>query len=74
MLKYGKLLILVYFLEKRSDIVNRFFVNLYIIMLLGRLFKVMSKTYRFMCKIFKTMIYLKFCYIFFMNIRFLIIF
>ena len=39
-----------------------FFVNLYIIKILCRLFKVMCKKYRFMCEIFKTVIYLEFCY------------
>ena len=63
-------MILVYFFEKRSEIVIRFFENLYIIKILGRLFKLMCKNYRFMCEIFKTIIYLKFCYIFFVNISF----
>ena len=57
MLKQGKWLILVYFFEKKSEIVNRFFVNLYIIKILGRLFNIMCKNYRFMCEIFKTIIY-----------------
>ena len=33
---YGKWLILLYFFEKRSEIVNRFFVNHYIIKILDR--------------------------------------
>ena len=59
MLKQGKWLILVYFFEKKSEIVNRFFVNLYIIKILGRLFNIMCKNYKFMCEIFKTIIYFK---------------
>ena len=54
-----------------SEIVNRFFVNLYIIKILGRSIKIMYKNYRFLCEILKTIIYLKFCYIFFVNISFL---
>ena len=33
--------------------VNRFFVNFYIIKILGRLFKKLCKSYRFVCEIFK---------------------
>ena len=62
------------FFEKRSEIVNRVFANLYILKILGGLFKIMCKNYRFMCEIFKIIIYLKLCYIFFVNIRFLRIF
>ena len=60
MLKSRKCLILLYFFEKRSEIVNRFFVNFYIIKTLGRLIKLMCKNYRFMCKISKQSFILNF--------------
>ena len=40
--------------ENGSEIVvNRFFVNFYIIKILGRLFKIICKNHRFMCEISK---------------------
>ena len=47
---------------KRSEIVNSFFANLYIIKILDRLIRIMCKNYRFMCEIFETIINLKFFY------------
>ena len=64
MLKKGKWLILVYFLQNMSEIINTCFQNLYIIKSLGRSIKIMNKNYRFMFDIFKTIIYLEFCYIY----------
>ena len=71
MLKKGKWLILVYFFKKIGEIVNRFFLNLYIIKILGSSIEIVCKNYRFKCKMFKTIIYWQFCYTFFVNIGFL---
>ena len=43
-----------------SEIVISFFLNLYIIKILGRYIKIMCKNYKFMCEIFKAIIYLQF--------------
>ena len=43
-----------------GEIVNRFFVNLYIMKILGRLFKQMCKNCTFMCGIFDAIVYCKF--------------
>ena len=70
MLKIGKMADFGIFLLKMSEIVTSFYFNLYIIKILGRYIKLMCKNYRFMCENFKTIIYLQFCYIFFVNTRF----
>ena len=41
------------FLKKMSEIVIRFFLNLYIIKVLGRFIKIICENYRSMCQIFK---------------------
>ena len=39
------------FFQKMSEIVNSFFLNLYLIKILGRSIKIMCENYRFMCEI-----------------------
>ena len=42
--------------KKESEIVSRFFVNLYIRKIFSICFKIMCKNYRFMCKMCETSI------------------
>ena len=50
-----------YCFEKISKILNNFFVNLYILKILGRFFQNnLQRLQGFMCETFKTIIYLKF--------------
>ena len=58
-----------YFFHKISETLNNFFLNLYIIKMLGRSIKIMCKNYRFLCELFERIIYLKFV-IFFVSIGF----
>ena len=52
-----------YFCQKMSERVNSFFLKLYIFYNKDiRSIKIMCKNYRFMCELFKTIIYLKFCF------------
>ena len=52
-----KMRIFYIFLKKMSEIVNTFFLSVYIIKILGRSIKIMCENYRFMCDIFKTFIW-----------------
>ena len=59
------------FLFKNSEIVYSFFLNLYIIKIVGRSIRIMCKNYRFMCKFLKKSFIGNFAIgLFFVNIGF----